>query len=172
VSDHVTKLARDAIVQSRRLVRLFADRPELAVGLLRDVLGIGIPEYTEARRDNLDLTDLEPASRYADLVVLASGEAVVLAVVVEIQLEINADKRFSWPAYLANLRAKLRCPVELLVVTPSDRVARWAAEPIPIGQGYIRPVVLGPRGTTSGRCYTPISLWRLSATPPAPPWRN
>jgi hypothetical protein len=59
---------------------------------------------------------------------------------------INADKRFSWPAYLANLRAKLRCPVELLVVTPSDRVARWAAEPIPIGQGYIRPVVLGPRG--------------------------
>jgi hypothetical protein len=57
------------------LVRLFVNRPELAVELLRDVLGIDVPDYIDARIDSADLTDIEPATRYADLVVLLSGGA-------------------------------------------------------------------------------------------------
>lgn len=44
-------------------VRLFYNRPELAVELLRDVLGVRVPAYTEARVDTADLSDLEPAAR-------------------------------------------------------------------------------------------------------------
>ncbi len=128
------------------LVRLFQDRPELAVELLRDVLGIEVPAYTETRIASIDATDIEPASRYADLVVLLVDDSPVLGLVVEVQLDVDDDKLVRWPAYLTNLRSRLRCQVELLVVTPSRRVARWAAQPIPVGRGAIHPVVLGPDG--------------------------
>jgi hypothetical protein len=41
----------------------------------------------------------------------------------------------------------LGCPTTLLVVTPSDRVARWAAKPIDLGRGRttIEPLVIGPK---------------------------
>jgi hypothetical protein len=46
---------------------------------------------------------------------------------------------------VANLRARLRCPVCLLVVTVSDATARWAAKPITMGGTNIfEPFVLGP----------------------------
>lgn len=126
------------------LVRLFNDRPMLAVELLRDVLGIAVPPHRRVRIASADLTDIQPAPRYADAVVLLDADAPVLGLVLEVQLQIDEDKKSSWPSYLTNLRARLGCAVELLVITPDPNVARWAAEPIPIGQGAIRPVVLGP----------------------------
>jgi YD repeat-containing protein len=45
------------------------------------------------------------------------------------QLSTHADKRFSWPVYVTTLRARLRCPVFLLVVATDKNVAGWAAEP-------------------------------------------
>src|SRR5262249_731225 len=52
-----------------------------------------------------------------------------------------------WPAYVANLRARLECPVCLLVVTADDAVARWAAKPVAMGGLYkFAPYVLGPSG--------------------------
>lgn len=47
---------------------------------------------------------------------------------------------------LATLRARLRCPVVLLVVVSTTRVAAWAAEPIDLGHpGFaLRPLVVGP----------------------------
>jgi hypothetical protein len=46
---------------------------------------------------------------------------------------------------VANLRARLKCPVCLLVVTANDAVARWAARPIYLGgQNHFTPYVLGP----------------------------
>ena len=129
------------------IVRLLSDRPELAVTLLRDLLGIDVPEYGEVRLESADLGDLAPAARHADVVVvLLVDETPVLAIVVEVQLAIDPDKRFTWPVYLVNLRDRVRCPVELLVLTPDRAVAGWAAHDIPIGQGYLRPLVLGPDG--------------------------
>lgn len=127
-------------------VRLFYNRPTLAVELLRDVIGVAVPAHAHVRIDSADLTDIEPAHRYADLVLLLEDDQPVFGIVVEVQLDIDAGKLFSWPAYITNLRSRLRCDVELLVITPHLHVARWASRPIPVGQGTIRPLVLGPDG--------------------------
>ena len=72
----------------------------------------------------------------------------VLGVVVEIQLGCDEDKPFTWPAYIANLRARHRCPVCLLVVTNEEAVARWAGKSIDLGPGTrCEPWVVGPSNT-------------------------
>ena len=77
-----------------------------------------IPEYDEVQLGSSDLSDLRPAEYRADLVLfLVRAQRKVLGVIVEIQLACDGDKPYSWPAYIANLRAKHRCPVGLLVVT-------------------------------------------------------
>ena len=55
-------------------------------------------------------------------------------------------KRYVWPTYLVNLRARWKCPVSLLVVTPSPAVARWCRQPIDLGHPNLvfTPLVLGP----------------------------
>ena len=69
------------------------------------------------------------------------------AVIVEIQLQVKERKRFVWPHYAASLRARLECPVGLLVVATDDAVARWAAKPVDTGGLYpYVPYVLGPSG--------------------------
>jgi len=92
------------------------------------------------------LTQLNPAELRADLVIsLSSGVHPVLAVIVEAQRDQDADKLFSWPAYVGSLRHRLRCPVCLLVVTQSERVANWASRTITVGPGCsLSPLVLRP----------------------------
>jgi hypothetical protein len=68
-----------------------------------------------------------------------------MGIVVEVQLAVDERKRWVWPAYVANLRARLKCSVCLLVVTLDEAVARWAAKPIEMGgESRFVPVVLGP----------------------------
>jgi len=76
----------------------------------------------------------------------ASSETPASALVVEVQLHVDDDKRFVWPLYVAGLRARLRCPVALVVLTLDDRVARWAATPIGLDErgSVLRPWVVGP----------------------------
>lgn len=129
------------------LLLLFRNRPELAAELLRDALGVELPAYTEARIESAELTDIEPAARYADLVVLLIDGKPVLGIVVEVQLAPDEGKRFTWPVYVANLRSRIRCDVELLVFTPDSKTATWAARPIRLGEfGTVRPFVVGPEG--------------------------
>ena len=129
------------------LLLLFRNRPVLAPELLRDVLGVELPPYTEARIDSAELNDIQPAEYRADLVVLLLHGVPVLGIVIEAQLAPVARKRFVWPAYVANLRARLELPVCLLVVTADDAIARWAAKPIELGGGnWFRPLALGPSG--------------------------
>lgn len=71
----------------------------------------------------------------------------VYGIIVEVQLSRNPDKKFVWPVYATNLRARLEVPVSLLVVTTDEATARWAAEPISLGNGGVfRPLVLSPSG--------------------------
>jgi len=71
----------------------------------------------------------------------------VLGIVLEVQLSSDERKRFVWPVYAANLRARLECPVCLLVVTADEATARWAGRPIELGGGNIfTPWVLRPAG--------------------------
>lgn len=129
------------------LVELFRYRPSLVADLLDDPFEIKLPGWNQARLESEELPELAPTQRRADAVVLlTAGEEPVLAVVIEVQLRPDQRKRQSWPAYLATLHARLRCPTMLLVLCPDDATARWCAAPIEVGHpGWVLyPLVLGP----------------------------
>lgn len=127
------------------LLELFRHSPELALNLLRDKVCGAMPQYTDVRIESADLSEVQPAEYRADLVVSLSNGAPVLGIIVEVQLSIDGGKRFSWPAYVATLRARWRCPVCLLVVCRDPKVARWAEQPIFLGcTNMFIPRVLWP----------------------------
>jgi hypothetical protein len=150
---------------------LFRRHPAFAAELLRDLVGLRLPEFDEVRRESVDFTNIKPAPYFADAAVvltrkLLEGERIprqqrrrglkqdaeppesiaTLGVVVEIQRDDDPDKQYSWPVYVSTFAALLRCPVVLLVICTSDRIAQWAAEPIRVGEPEftLRPLVLGP----------------------------
>jgi hypothetical protein len=128
------------------LVLLFRNRPALAPELLQSALGMTLPPHTEIRIESAELTQTVPTEYRADLVVLLLDGRAVLAIVVEVQLASDADKRWTWPVYVSALRARLRCAWMLFIVTADDATARWAAQPIALGPaGFVlTPFVLGP----------------------------
>ena len=129
------------------LLELFRNRPVLAAELLRDVLHVDIPAFSEARIESATLSDVVPAEYRADLVVLLVRGKPVLGIVVEVQLSKDPRKRFSWPVYISGLRARLKCACCLLVVCAANDIAKWAAEPISVGPGTtVSPLVVGPDG--------------------------
>ncbi|MDT5029502.1 MAG: hypothetical protein QOE61_5928 [Micromonosporaceae bacterium] len=116
------------------LIEMFRHRPSLAAELLADALGFDLPAYQQAWVEPGGFTDLTPTEYRADAVVLLTvADAPVLAVVVEAQLGRDQNKRWSWPVYLATLRARLRCPAVLLVVCVEASTATWCATPIDLG---------------------------------------
>jgi hypothetical protein len=129
------------------LLLLFRNRPALAAELLREALHVQLPEYTDVRIDSADLTDIQPAEYRADLVVLLLRDTPVLGIVLEVQLSSDEDKRYVWPVYVANLRARIRCQVCLLVIAGDEAVARWAGKAVDLGGGNrFVPWVLGLSG--------------------------
>ncbi|HWB78866.1 MAG TPA: hypothetical protein VG755_28085 [Nannocystaceae bacterium] len=136
-------------LEHEMLVDLLREHPELVISLLRSACGIAIEGEVEVVASTENLTEIQPTERRADLVLVARapGSAVAThAAVVEVQLRPDPRKRFSWPLYQAVLRARLRCPVELVVLTLDDATAQWCAEPIALdGLGSrVCPVVIGP----------------------------
>lgn len=126
-------------------VLLFRNQPSLAAELVGRVLGVDVPPRREARLFSADLTEVQPAEYRADLVVQLWDERPVFAIIVEVQLQVDERKQFVWPTYVTNLRARLECPVCLLVVTAEDVVARWAAQTLELGGlHHFAPYVLGP----------------------------
>lgn len=130
------------------LVELFRQRPALAAELLAEPFDVDLPPYEQIRIESGDLGDLVPTEYRADLVVALRNikDEPVLAIVVEAQLAIDRGKEWSWPVYLATLRARLKCPAILLVVCTHPAVARWGTTPIPMGHpGWVfTPLVLSP----------------------------
>jgi hypothetical protein len=96
--------------------------------------------------ESSDFTQVVTTEYRADLVVLLFKGEPVFAIVVEVQLSRDDEKRVSWPVYLTSLRAWLSCPTILLVVAPNRAVARWCARPIELGHpGFVlQPLVAGP----------------------------
>lgn len=132
------------------LILLFRNRGRSAPELLQRI-DVELPEYDEVRCESSDLGNLRPAEYRADLVLfLVRGSSKVLGIIVEVQLACDDDKPYAWPAYVANLRARHRCPACLLVVTTKEDVARWAARCIDLGPGaQCTPFVIGPSNTPS-----------------------
>jgi hypothetical protein len=98
-----------------------------------------------------DASNVVPAELKADIVTViydkATSEALLL-VVIEPQGREDSAKKFSWPAYLANLRQAHRCESAVLIVVCWDAAeADKCRKAIPMGHpGYtLVPVVLGPR---------------------------
>lgn len=128
------------------IIELFRYRPSLVPEFM-ELLGVKLPTYEQVALESGDLTDLVPTEYRADTVVsFTDVGAAVFAVVVEVQLGRDRGKRWSWPVYVTTLRARLRCPVLLLVVCADAATAAWCAAPIAIGHpGWdLVPLVLGP----------------------------
>ena len=128
-------------------IELFRKQPKLASRLLSEVLHLELPDYEEARVDSADLPQIQPTEYRADAVITLTRPEdgkPALGVVIEVQLTAEGRKHYTWPVYLTTLRARLKCPVCLLVITHDDAVARWSARPIDLGCGHILPRAIGP----------------------------
>ncbi|WP_280459199.1 hypothetical protein [Nocardia carnea] len=130
------------------VIDMFTERPDLVPPLL-SALGCELPDYETVKTRSERAAVVAPTEYYADAVVaFERGGATVLAVVVEIQLRRDPDKLWSWPVYTASLRARMKCPVLLLIVCPDNRTAKWAAQPLAFGYGSpsttLCPLVLAP----------------------------
>ena len=140
-----TSPSRMPSFQHEGLVQLFRNCPELIARLLRDVLKIPVPDHAEIRVEDSDLSQVLPAKFTADIVLRFHDGRPVFVAVGEMQLDIDERKRATWPAYVTTNVSRYKCPVCLLVITPSARVAAWARQPIVLGPGsVVTPVVLGP----------------------------
>jgi len=127
------------------LVDLFRERPLLAKELLRARTGIALAGTT-AEPGSIDLSQVIPTEYRTDWVTVLRGRArkPIAAVIAEVQLGYDDDKRRTWPVYVAAARARYRCPAILLVLTPDPAVARWASQPIELGHPrfVLQPIVI------------------------------
>ncbi|MCY1057432.1 hypothetical protein [Nannocystis sp. SCPEA4] len=132
------KLSHEALVQ---LVRH-------APALIPDLLWPEARPSGPIRISAAEFADLNFAEHRADAVIGLGGalDRPDEALVVEVQVERDLRKRWTWPLYVAGLRTRLNCPVTLVVVALDRDVARWCAEPIDLGRrrNVLRPWVLGP----------------------------
>jgi hypothetical protein len=129
------------------LIALVRDKPEFAADLLRELLHVEVPKFTEARLAEASLTELVPTEYHADAVVLLVDGKPVFGIIIEAQLQEDARKRFTWPVYAINARARFECPFVVVVVTPEAATARWASQTIELGGGKSwEPFVVGPDG--------------------------
>lgn len=128
------------------LVELFRSDPLLAVEVVRDACGVPLPTFDRVDVKPGDIVELIPISYRADVVVLLLRDKPVYALIVEVQLDRDSDKRLSWPLYVAAARARYRCPACLLVYAPDASIAAWCAKPIDLGQpgSLFLPLVRGP----------------------------
>ena len=126
------------------LVQFLRDHPALALRLLPPEAGID-PEGP-VRDVAAEIVEPVPRELRADLVLLLrEGQPEALGVVVEAQLRVDDEKRWTWASYLAGLQQRHRLPFALVVVTPSARVAEWARRVGDRGPGlWLRPWVIGP----------------------------
>jgi hypothetical protein len=154
--------------QHELLLLLFRNHCASALELLRE-LDVELPDYDDVRTESADINDVRPAEYRADLVLFLERSAQkVLGVILEVQLQRDGDEVYSWPAYVANLRARYRCPVCLLVFTLDEGVSRWAGKSIDLGPGTgCTPWVVGlsniPAVTSTDEAMENVELAVLSA---------
>ncbi|MEV0353616.1 hypothetical protein AB0H88_48370 [Nonomuraea sp. NPDC050680] len=124
--------------------------PELTARMLRELFALPIPDESKATQVSCDLSECVPAVYRADAVLLYGDDAKAkLGVIAEVQLEQDDAKHWSWLAYIANLRARDKCPVCLVVICPKRKTAEWASLPIETGHPglTLTPLVIGPDNT-------------------------
>ena len=134
------------------LVLLFRESPRLAPMLLARALGIDLPVDADIQLTSAEFADLDPPEYRADVVLRIPDQSdrdrsrTREAFIVEVQLDTDPVKHFTWPQYVTAARARFRCRATLVVVTVDERVARWCAQPIELdlARNRFQPVVIGP----------------------------
>ena len=148
------------------LVELFQRSP----GLLCPLAGRRVRALSRKRlgfrTDHTRVSELRLAD--SDLVLLVrSRGTLVCAIVFEVQLDIDRRKARTWPLYAAWVYQRLDCPVHVVVLTVSARVAAWAAGPFGAGDLSLRTCVIGPEHippiTDVGEACANVELTFLSA---------
>lgn len=118
------------------MVSLFTEHPRLAPELWLAAGEPQLPDYDSITSAKLNLSQETTAAYDADEVVMLNAEGRHrFALIVEVQLNLDEDKQFSWPGYVTSARFKKRCDAAVLVITPAAHVARWARRPIHLGAG-------------------------------------
>ena len=135
-------------LEHNAIVEMFRENPELAPHFLAILFHMDIPPHTTATVVESSLDQLIPVEFRADLVLELrdANDALVLAIVLEVQRDKDPNKKYSWPVYVTVVRAKNRCDTIVLVIATDADVAAWAAERIDLGLGlgHVQPLVLGP----------------------------
>ncbi len=130
------------------LVDMFRENPALAPHLIELLFRVDLPPYATVTVVETSLDQLVPVEFRADLVLELrdAGGALVFSIVLEVQRDKDARKKYAWPVYVVVVRAQKECPTIVLVVAPDAEVSAWAAETIDLGlgRGSIDPLVLGP----------------------------
>ncbi len=88
------------------LIELFRENMGLAPKLVAEALNMPLPPFSEVQTEDAQLTEM---------VALLMDKTPVCGIVIEVQLQHDDDKRFSWPLYAAALRSKFRCPVDVSI---------------------------------------------------------
>ncbi|WP_242908311.1 hypothetical protein [Actinomadura terrae] len=130
-------------------LEMVRNQPALVPELLRTVFHIDVPDQSAVTLTSESYADTNPAELRCDAtVLLGEPDAPTLGVVVESQLRVKEAKSYSWPAYLASLRLRRKCPVLLLVICPDQATARGCAVPIEMGHpGWVlEPLTMSPEG--------------------------
>ncbi|MFD9940222.1 hypothetical protein ACFWYW_13175 [Nonomuraea sp. NPDC059023] len=125
---------------------LFRNHPLLAATLVGEH-GVDIPSHDQVCLESGDFPDVKPTEYRADTVmVLRRRKEAQLAVIVEVQLKHDDRKEWSWPVYMTTLRARLKCPVVLLVACPCPNATKRYSKPIPLGHPgmTLLPLMVGP----------------------------
>ncbi len=130
------------------LTKLLTESPTLVPVLVRDLLGLEVPESFELLPSPETVRELKYPEYSADGTVLIhqGDEATREAFIVEVQLRPDDDKHATWPLYVAGVHLRLGCPATLVVITDDEDTAAWSATPIDLGRGrmVLRPLVIGP----------------------------
>ncbi|WP_428265737.1 hypothetical protein, partial [Haliangium sp.] len=130
------------------VVELLRAAPGLLLRLFRIATRKRRPPGTSLCEADLAFSGWSASPMRADLVRTFQREdgKVERALVFEVQLSRDGDKRFSWPFYLAAARARWRCSANLIVLTLDRTLAAWCARPIPLDDviNEHHPVVVGP----------------------------
>ncbi len=133
------------------VIALVRDNPAFAASLLRDLFNVEVPQFDDARLTEATLNELVAVEYHADAVVLFdvvyNQKKPVFGTIFEVQLERKDRKRYTWPLYAVAARARYQCPFVVTAVTPDPAIARWASQPIDLGDGNsFRVRVIGPDG--------------------------
>jgi hypothetical protein len=144
-------------VQHESPIEIIRRHARLSAELVRRATPIRLPgdDQVNVTIVSADASNVIPAQFTADMVTLIADKVTghpLLLVVIEPQGRGEKDKRFSWPAYLANLREAHQCDSAVLIVICWDESeARACRTAIPLGHpGFtLVPIVISPGSAPS-----------------------